>query len=195
MKETVVDIGVRYYGTVSYAPNHQACYVRMSISQPDGIPLCIKATFVDFNRKRLKKGTVVSVERTTQHDARRYKVIQIFDEGDSDMATSKDRVRFFLPPKYFSDNSRLSASTMGRSTCKRILLQAFGMDNGESERMIQNHSDGFTILCRPSQFARFIVYRHDANECINGIKDLRPEIVPKMDVYDKVARVLLPESK
>lgn len=105
------------------------------------------------------------------------------------MSASIDRVRFFLPGKYFSSAAGLGTNSMRRGTCKGILLRAFGMDNGESERMIQGNSYGFTVVCRPSQFARFIVYRYEADECINEIKDLRPEFVPKTDVYDRVAWV------
>ena len=185
----------RYYGTVSYAPNDQACRVRVSISQPSGIPLCIKATFARFNRHRLTKGTTVSVERSSQSDARRYKVTHVYDDckehidrGDSDMAMSKDKIQFYLPYRYYQTNRSLSSNGMSRCTCKRVLRQSFDMDDQECERLMQNNPAGFAILCRPSQFARFIVRRYEADECINGIKDLRPEIVHTMDVYEDAAR-------
>ena len=62
----------------------------------------------------------------------------------------------------------------------------------ESEGMMQQHPSGFSIICRPSQFARFVVYRYEADECINGMKDLRPVIVdahefdPQQEVADSV---------
>ncbi len=189
-----MDIGVRYYGTVSYAPNSHACYVRVSISQPDGIPLCIKASFGPLGRHLLKKGAIVCVERASHRDARRYIVTEVIgdrqnqtDEGDSDMAMSKDKIQFYLPYRYYQATRGPGSNGMSRCTCKRVLRQSFDMDDQECERLMQNNSAGFGILCRPSQFARFIVHRYEADECINGIKDLRPEIVYAVDVYQDAA--------
>ena len=68
-------------GRVSWPPNHQACYVRVSIPQDDGLPLSIKATFSGFDRCDLKKGDIAEVERTDPNDARRYKVTRLFTES------------------------------------------------------------------------------------------------------------------
>ena len=185
----------RYYGTVSYAPNNRACRVRVSISQPNGIPLCVKAIFGKSDRHRLTKGAVVGVERALQDDATRYAVTHVYDDrkehldrGDSTMSASKDKVRFFLPHRYFQTHFPLSGNGMRRDICKNILFRAFGMGREESEARMHRFPDGFWIECRPSQFARFIVYRHEDGQCINGIKDLKPEIVGPLTLPEKIAR-------
>lgn len=190
-----MDIGVTYYGTVGYPPNKHACYVRVSISRPGGVPLCIKATFANFDRSRFPKGTIVSVERTLKNDARRFAVTGIFgdcqgqtDRGDHDMSKSKDRVRFFIQHRYFQANCSLSSNGMRKDTCKSVLLRAFGMQFVESETMMNKFPEGFWVECRPSQFARFIVYRNDVGQCINGIKDLKPELIGRLTLPEKIAR-------
>lgn len=103
------------------------------------------------------------------------------------MVKSKDRVRFFLPGKYFQRHST-GTSSMERSVCKGILKRAFGLSSNDSHHLMQEWPEGFWITCRPSQFARFIVYRNDHGACINGIKDLRPKLVPEEpDVYSQLA--------
>lgn len=111
------------------------------------------------------------------------------------MTVSKDRVRFFLPPRYFSLSQAPGrhfspgSSGMSRETCVDILKRVFHMDSAESHMMMHHNPTGFTIICRPSQFARFIVLRHTAGECINGIRDLVPELVDPsaVDPYRCVA--------
>lgn len=103
------------------------------------------------------------------------------------MTMSTDRVRFFLPKKYFQYNK--STNGMLKSTCVDVLNSAFKMSCQESREIMDAHRDGFYILCRPSQFARFIVYRNDAGECINGIRDLHPEIIDPDHFNKAVAKV------
>ena len=59
---------------------------------------------------------------------------------------------------------------------QKILQKAFSMLHSESASLMDNDGD-FEIECRPSQFARFIVLRYDANEGINGVRDLEPRMV------------------
>lgn len=109
------------------------------------------------------------------------------------MTMSKDRVTFFLPSRYFQSGRRAS-NGFNRDTMQRVLNRAFGLSSCESNKLMVANPCGFTITCRPSQFARFIVYRCDVDEGINGIRDLRPEVHAErsqMDVYDEVARDLL----
>jgi hypothetical protein len=125
-------------------------------------------------------------------------------EGDSDdMATrmSKDRVTFFLPPRYFQSGSpSRSSNGMCKTTCASVLARAFGapgenLDDRTAAAawlgVMAQYPAGFRVVCRPSQFARFIVYRADADECINGIKDLAPVLGKPRDTsktyYDEVA--------
>jgi hypothetical protein len=80
---------------------------------------------------------------------------------------------------------------MRAETCQKVLKRAFNMSFSESRMlMAKNSYNGFQIVCRPSQFARFIVYRFDTDECINGIKDLAPELFTPTTVYDDVAGVI-----
>lgn len=92
------------------------------------------------------------------------------------MAMSKDRVRFHLAPRYFTSSPH-STNGMEQETCVRLLKDAFNVPEDLSRRTMCAHSQGFNIICRPSQFARFIVFRHEYGECINGVRDLDPKIV------------------
>lgn len=92
------------------------------------------------------------------------------------MAKSKDRVRFHLPPRYFTGNQH-STNGMDRDICVEVLVRAFAVSESDVRGVMINHNQGFDILCRPSQFARFIVIRHEIGDCINGVRDLDPKIV------------------
>ncbi len=101
------------------------------------------------------------------------------------MAISKDRVRFTLASRYFQGNT--SPNGMLKETCKTILLKAFCMTHSESEERMFNQAHGFEIICRPSQFARFIIFRHEMGNCINGVRDLEPELIEVPDMYAEIA--------
>ena len=110
------------------------------------------------------------------------------------MTMSKDRVRFFLGERYFRHQARRCAnsSAMSRPTCQGILQDAFGIPPAISAGLMGKHPHGFHVICRPSQFARFIVLRCEADECINGVKDLSPELLDEREAarqlyYDVVA--------
>lgn len=106
------------------------------------------------------------------------------------MTKSKDRVNFFLPKKYFQRHATNMSSAMERNVCKGILKRAFGISSNDSHHMMQEWPEGFWITCRPSQFARFIVYRNESGNCINGIRDLKPKLVPEEpDVYSQLAEI------
>lgn len=96
------------------------------------------------------------------------------------MTNTQDHIQFFLPARYFSRSPNPSTG-MRRQTCKDVLFRAFGMGHHASASLMNKRPYGFTILCRPEQFARFIVHRNDIGECINGIKDLEPKIVAAHD--------------
>lgn len=103
---------------------------------------------------------------------------------------SSDRFKFYLPQRYFQSTRCPSSNGMFRETCQRILKKAFSMSTSESANLMEHNPLGFTILCRPSQFARFIFFRAEADECINGIKDLRLERLvdyKDRDPYDEIA--------
>ena len=95
------------------------------------------------------------------------------------MAMSKDRIKFWLGYTYLQ-NHRIYG----------VLEQAFSMPRDETELRHRSNSEGFWIICRPSQFARFMFYRNQAG-LKNGFLDLKTELfVPKCpgtDLYDQVA--------
>lgn len=72
------------------------------------------------------------------------------------MSISRDRVRFILDT--FCDNATRSA-----------FHKAFGTDVPPAPGPITT----ITVVCRPSQFARFLIYRND-NGGKNSFKDLSP---------------------
>lgn len=186
-------MNTKHYGTVSWAPNKQATYVRVSVPTYGGVPLSVKATFNGFSRRWFTKDTPVEVERTDPHDATKYRVAQILvpmsncaPKGD-DPVPYEDHLKFFLPGRYFQ--SYKSSNGMRRSTCVSILCRVFMMATTESEYVMRQNPEGFWIVCRRDQFADFILARHDANECINGIKDLRPHMIPVGTIGDPYGQV------
>jgi hypothetical protein len=84
------------------------------------------------------------------------------------MSMSRDRVRFVIQP-YGSDPATAAA-----------FVQAFKAPF-PSAPMAQE----LTIVCRPSQFARFLIYRNDAGGR-NLFKELKPELftpeAPKSEI-------------
>lgn len=105
-------------------------------------------------------------------------------------AMSKDRVQFYLPSRYFMKWP--SSNKMSMDDCKEVLGKAFDLRLNECGRLMDENPDGFTVVCRPSQFARFIIFRHMYGQCINGVRDLRPELLSEEDLgpYVEVARKL-----
>ncbi|MCP4647186.1 MAG: hypothetical protein GY852_05525, partial [bacterium] len=77
------------------------------------------------------------------------------------MAMSRDRIKFTVS----------TGGDRGFKATHEALMAAFNMDEKEANNAINQYR---TIICRPSQFARFIVFRYRAGMCINGIKNLDP---------------------
>jgi hypothetical protein len=63
------------------------------------------------------------------------------------MSMSKDRVRF-----KFTDNQN------NKDACIQAAVRAFGMERHEACSAFNTYR---VIVCRPSQFARFIIYRSE----------------------------------
>jgi hypothetical protein len=78
------------------------------------------------------------------------------------MSMSKDRVRFTIPA--YSMTSRGDGY-------RALLSEVFG--HSFAGQFIQ-HED-ITIICRPSQFARFLIKRNEMG-MQNGFKELKPEL-------------------
>ncbi len=103
------------------------------------------------------------------------------------MAQSVQVVRFFLAKRYFNGAFHgQGKSGMDRGTCQTVLNKALsvGWDWG---KMMNQHPEGFWIICRQDQFARFIIERHQLGNCINGIKDLEPELVQPKTIYERIS--------
>ena len=103
---------------------------------------------------------------------------------------SKDRVQFTLPPRYFQSSRDIISNGFKRDTMMRVLRHALGMTYAESANLFDQNPGGFTIECRLSQFARFIVLQYETMEGINGIKDLNPKIMPEQrsrNLYERVS--------
>ena len=191
-------------GTVSCDPHPKSGYVRVESPQYDSdCPLSLKASLNGFGHCDVSKGDIVTVERTSG-GYKGWKLLKVNKVQDTEVPPSKasvtikvtkvttddpDRVRFFLPKMYFQ--TRVTFKGMSKNTCLSILCLAFDMTLAESEHLMRVYPDGFSIVCRPDQFADFIIRRNDAGECINGIKDLDPKYVKSSsidDPYDCIAR-------
>jgi hypothetical protein len=82
------------------------------------------------------------------------------------MSMSTDRVRFKIDPYSMS------------SETKRAWTRAFGCAPPAPSVNFPSHR---TIICRPSQFARFLIYRNDEGGR-NGFKELEPELFTPEEV-------------
>lgn len=96
-----------------------------------------------------------------------------------------DLVKFYLPFRYFQ--TRPGSNGMCRSTCVTILTKSFGLCDADWNRLMCEQPDGLWIVSRADQFGKFIVLRHDANECINGVKDLKCQMYNPDAEYDRIA--------
>jgi hypothetical protein len=76
------------------------------------------------------------------------------------MAMSKDRVRFTI-----------SGSNMHGMELRGLLERAFGFSHKRPQYGWQDQ----VIVCRPSQFARFLILRNDLGMA-NSFKELKPEL-------------------
>lgn len=72
------------------------------------------------------------------------------EREESEMSMSRDRVRF-----------RLTENMLTHSKMPEVLRRAFGVTADEVRRLREGRR-GVVIVCRPSQFARFLIYRNEA---------------------------------
>ncbi len=102
-----------------------------------------------------------------------------------------DRIKFYLPHRYFEKGRSISNNAMNRDVCISILQDIFGSPNGNPNSswgcIMTAHSEGFSILCRADQFGMFILERNERGRCINGIRDLQPKRVPESDPIQELA--------
>ena len=110
------------------------------------------------------------------------------------MAMSRDRIRFFLSPRYYQGRAN-NCNNMNREDMITVFERAFNVPSCETRNMLKKNPEGFQIVCRPSQFARFIYYRNDLGG-VNGIKDLNIELYtpePKMTREQRIAQSVMNE--
>jgi hypothetical protein len=106
----------------------------------------------------------------SNHGKGTFRPTGIICNKEQEMAMSKDRVKFYIHPTYFQYNKLYS-----------VLERAFGISANEARGYLNNY--GITIICRPSQFARFMIYRNDAG-IKNGFMDLKPELIEPQEKQD-----------
>lgn len=201
-----------YLGKVSYDLYKHATRVRVNIPGTDGIPLSVKAIIGNHSRNLFTKGRAVEVEQA-QHDGRLFRVTKVFAALDNSVEItcnfhvrvpnadafkkdntmtygtknwqgnmSYDRVRFFLSDCYYNSGCK-------RDAMRAVLNKAFGLSCDHSAQYMASTYGGFYIICRPSQFARFMVYRNEAGQK-NGFMDLQVKLFtpePPKDVYTLLA--------
>lgn len=86
---------------------------------------------------------------------------------------SKDRVRFILPSRRTHSQE---ANPDNVRAMKSILHECFGINPNQ----IPAYTD-LTIICRPSQFARFLIKRNKAG-LQNNFSELKAELVEPQEV-------------
>ena len=177
----------------------------------------MKATFSGFDRCLFPKGTLVGVREYESFGRRVYGVVSVYKENphnsstmtviepkksrpvnvtctintEKPMSMSKDRVKFTLGTQYLG---MCPPNNTKAYKALELLEKAFGIKECEAKELIRKShrlNEGITITCRPSQFARFMIYR-DSLGIPNGFRDLKAELFvpePKCDVYDRLAKI------
>jgi hypothetical protein len=82
---------------------------------------------------------------------------------------SYDRVKFRIPGRSSGDSSKHYLPALA------ALRAAFGMDERTYRSKSGSGYRDVEIICRPSQFARFMIKRNDAGGS-NGFRELKPEL-------------------
>ncbi len=90
---------------------------------------------------------------------------------------SRDRIEFrpgvYASPSYVYSGNEAHPSLTFTATSE-ALITSMGVTRAEANRMVRENT---LIRCRPSQFARFIVHRHDNGIKCNNIKSLEPRLI------------------
>lgn len=90
------------------------------------------------------------------------------------MTMSTDRVRF-----KFNDNPKQEAENVAAAA------RAFGISRDRAMTAFRNEG---TIVCRPSQFARFIIYRIEEGVTCNRIAQLQPTLFHEVEGHLDVSK-------
>ena len=176
-----------YLGTVWCDLHNQASRVRVHINGTDGIPLSVKASLNNYPRPLFKKGVAVEVEQA-KHDGRVFRVTQVFEPVRKSVhvqvkvSKADKTVRFWISSRY--SNALAAQLAMGR-----VLVKVLSMKEDEANALLLT-GQGFWIICRESQFARFLIKRNEEG-LPNLFQDLRVDYympgnnLPEVDVSDR----------
>lgn len=88
------------------------------------------------------------------------------------MTMSRDRVKFYLPESNFQH--KRSTNGFQRNAMAGVLEKSFGAMGWSG--IMNNSPNGFWVICRPSQFARFIINRANLGTGVNGIRCLEAKL-------------------
>ncbi len=201
-----------YLGTVSCDLHPCSSLVRVSILGPDNIPLSVKASLGGYPRNLFKQTVTVEVEQTWECHGRQFRVTHVYEavkkpsevhggnfpftihvkdaeafRKEQTMFTSKtmshDRVRFFISDNYYNTQHK-------KETLLDVLKQSFDLNKAPLGHYMAGCYGGFYIICRPSQFARFLIFRNAAG-IKNGFIDLQADLYvpePKLSPFDALSK-------
>ena len=136
-------------------------------------------------RKRDESNSIIDVTSVLEEIQDAQEHLRVLAHSGLPPAESKpgemsgDRVRIVIPERYLHS-----------STFKKVMREAFAMSDSDFDgfKSVDDHygNNGMEVICRPSQFGRFIVLRNEAGGT-NSVKDLQPELfrpVPTARVID-----------
>lgn len=102
----------------------------------------------------------------------------------------KDKVTFLLPSRYYYlHGSSQSSGGMRREDAYEVLWRAFGLPKNECKHLMRDKPHHISFTCRLDQFAKFIIYRNEFGNCINGVKDLQPKLAKLPDRYGRIEQM------
>lgn len=96
---------------------------------------------------------------------------------------SKDRVRF-------QPALRVGSSYFASCSRAELLCECFGLTLNKAEKIVSRHSSkgDIWIICRPSQFARFMIRRNELGWS-NTFKELNAELFTPEESCEQVVDV------
>ena len=130
-----------------------------------------------------KKGDWIFVRKGKHDDHRTWTLVDssgILNQEENDMSMSKDRVEIFLGSQYIR-----GGSNRGEDGYRKLAEACFGLSPSQFDQMSQANPDGFTIICRPSQFARFLIMRNEMG-LTNDFKGLKPRLIPEVRIPEVI---------
>ncbi len=181
-------------GEVCYDLPLSAAYVQVLVP---GQRHAFMATCDGFDWKLFKTGRVVEVRESHMHNQRDFAVTRVFDEvrkkpivlnydfrlsaksseefksgTTTKLSEPGDRtVRFWISSRYSKDVATQLAMY-------RVLVSALSMEENEANGLLM--CGGFRVICRESQFARFLIKRNEEG-LPNLFQDLRVEYYTSKD--------------